>query len=96
MWVGTFTDVLKYRFAREFCALRPPQMVNLGWVLSFDNLVVACKKYATALTLEFNHPNIASDALRIEQAGQPLVHKAVRPGVSVVQAHPLMGEVLIR
>lgn len=92
LWVGTVSDVLKYRFAREHCTLRPAQPVALGLLLSFDNQAAGCSKYSTPVTVAISG---ASGAFSAWQGGRelPVVQ---RNGAVLVTADPRGGAVLLR
>ena len=92
LWVGTVTDVLKYRFAREHCSLRPAQPVALGLLLSFDNQAAACSKYSTPVTVAITGVTASVTAW---QGGRelPVVQ---RNGAVLVTADPREGAVLLR
>lgn len=93
LWVANANEVLKYRYAREHCALKPAQTVAQGVLLSFDNLSAQCRKYATPITLEITH---ASGGLEVLQAGKALAATKVGTGVYRVLLDPLAGNVLLK
>jgi chitodextrinase/peptidoglycan/xylan/chitin deacetylase (PgdA/CDA1 family) len=52
LWMDTPSNVIKYRYAREFC--KPVLTPNGNWssLLSFDTSAPQCQKYATPITLQ--------------------------------------------
>ena len=93
LWLANASDVLKYRFTREYCPLKPAQTVAQGTLLSFDNASAGCRKYATPITLEFSN---ASRPLEVLQAGKALPLTTVAAGVYRVSVDPLAGNVLLK
>ncbi|MDT9001956.1 chitinase N-terminal domain-containing protein [Paucibacter sp. APW11] len=92
LWVGTVSEVLKYRFAREHCALRPPQPVARGLLISFDNQSDDCVKYATPLTLQLLR---ADGPVQVFQGGQAIPVKQASDGSLLITVHPRQGSVLL-
>ncbi|WP_232522592.1 carbohydrate-binding protein [Chitinibacter sp. GC72] len=52
LWMDTPSNVIKYRYAREFC--KPVLTPNGNWssLLTFDTSAPQCQKYATPITLQ--------------------------------------------
>lgn len=92
LWVGNVSEVLKYRFAREHCAMRAPQPVALGLLLTFDNESAACRKYATPLTLVISN---TATMFAASQGGRELPLRFVNDKI-LLQVDPAQGAVLLR
>ncbi|NRR33528.1 hypothetical protein HSX11_25460 [Oxalobacteraceae bacterium] len=92
VWVGTTSEVLKYRYAREACVLQPAQVVSAGVLLGFDNISDSCARYVTSLTVELA---LAGSGVKAMQAGRPLALTAVGNGKYRMQVEPRGGRVLL-
>ncbi|MBL8300693.1 MAG: hypothetical protein JNN30_20325 [Rhodanobacteraceae bacterium] len=92
LWVGTISEVLRYRFARNTCQPRPAQPVARGTLIAFENASAECSRYATALTLEI------SGALRpfaAVQADRTVPVTDLGDGRYRFSVNPLKGSVLL-
>ncbi|MGM9516557.1 carbohydrate-binding protein [Roseateles sp. DB2] len=92
LWVAGVSEILRYRVAREACALAA-ERVATGLLISFDNRGEACQRHATPLSLRVDG---ASGTLQAWQAGAALPLSVRGDGSQWVTANPLQGPVLLR
>lgn len=92
LWVGRVSDVLRYRVAREACALQSERVAS-GLLLSFANTGETCQRHATALSLRVDG---AAGTLQAWQAGESLPVSSRGDGSQWVLVQPLAGPVLLR
>ncbi|KAF0811803.1 hypothetical protein IGB42_03613 [Andreprevotia sp. IGB-42] len=87
LWVATPSTVIRYRFARDYCA---PVLSSNGGQANFPATDANCVKYATPLSLELS---VAGAGVVFWQAGNVLPAKALGNGVYRVDALPTAGAV---
>ncbi|WP_228028193.1 carbohydrate-binding protein [Chitinibacter fontanus] len=91
LWMDTPSNVIKYRYARDFCKLIVPSVTPLSSV-SFDTSAAECKKYATPITLQVK-AIYQGGGLSAQQNGKALVVKKGANETYFVTADPLAGAV---
>ena len=95
LWVEGPTTVVKYRLAREACAL--PTVVA-GATLRFAAPTAACRRVATVLSYRVSmvdgvHGDVAQ--LRVRQSDRVLPARRIAAGRYVVDADPTRGDALL-
>lgn len=91
LWMDTPSNVIKYRYARDFCKLIVPSVTPLSSV-SFDTSAAECKKYATPITLQVK-AIYQGGGLSAQQNGKALAVKKGANETYFVTADPLAGAV---
>jgi hypothetical protein len=92
LWVAGPSDVIRYRFARQACAL--PAVA--GATLTFATPSADCSKYATGLSYLVSVTDGSDPAtLAALQGGQRVAARKLGPGKFVVDADPTRGDALI-
>ncbi|SMC16199.1 Carbohydrate binding domain-containing protein [Andreprevotia lacus DSM 23236] len=87
LWVATPSSVIRYRFARDYCA---PALSSNGGQVDFPATDANCVKYATPLSLEFT---VAGNSVTLSQAGKVLTAKSLGNSVYRVDVLPTAGSV---
>ena len=90
LWVSGPSNVIKYRYARDFC--KPVLSTSGASVVTFDTSAAQCKKYATPITLQAFALNAASK-LSASQDGKALSLKAAANNSFLVTVDPLASPV---
>jgi hypothetical protein len=72
LWVAGPSDVIKYRYARDFCkaSLISTASIPAFQSIAFETTSPECKKYATPITIKVVHSN---SKLKASQNGKALV-----------------------
>ncbi|MGL4995757.1 MAG: hypothetical protein ACRC6G_06265, partial [Deefgea sp.] len=90
LWVTGPSNVIKYRYARDFC--KPILSSSGASIVTFDTSAAQCKKYATPITLQAFALNPASKLIA-SQSGNALSLKAAPNNSVLVTVDPLAGPV---
>lgn len=91
LWVSGPSNVIKYRYARDFCK---PILSSSGQsIVTFDTSAAQCKKYATPVTLQAFALN-AAVPLTASQDGKALSLKPAANNSFLVTVNPLAGPVI--
>ena len=92
LWMDTPSNVLKYRFAREFCI---SVLDNDGphSAALFKTWAPECKQYATPVTLEFTTQATTAEQMDVTQDEKALVVTARGNNTYLVTVNPLGGMV---
>jgi peptidoglycan/xylan/chitin deacetylase (PgdA/CDA1 family) len=88
LWVEGPTTVVKYRLAREACALP----VAVGDTLRFAAPSAACRRVATVLSYRVSSGGADWPRLRVRQGDRELPARRIAPGQYVVDADPTRGD----
>jgi hypothetical protein len=92
LWVAGPSDVIRYRFARQACALP----VITGGTLAFPAPSPDCSKYAIGLSYLVSVTDGSDPAtLAVIQGGQRTAARKVDAGKFVVDADPTRGDAVI-
>ncbi|QLG88646.1 polysaccharide deacetylase family protein [Chitinibacter bivalviorum] len=91
LWMDTPSNVIKYRYAREFCKVMLPAVIGNN-TIAFDTSAAECQKYATPITLQVT-ALLQGGGLTAIQAGKALPVKAGPNNSYFVTADPLSGAV---
>lgn len=90
LWVDTPSAVLRYRFARQYCA--PP--TASGYLLTFPAPSEDCKRYATPLSIIFT-TSVDARGVIAQQDGQVLLAGKLGPNRFLVDINPAGGPIAI-
>jgi peptidoglycan/xylan/chitin deacetylase (PgdA/CDA1 family) len=90
LWVDTPSTVLRYRFARQYCAAPVACDSRLVFPAPSDD----CKKYATPLTVVFT-TSVDVRGVIAQQDGQVLIASKLGPNRFMVDLNPAGGQVSI-
>jgi len=88
LWVEGPTTVVKYRLAREACALP----VAVGDTLRFAAPSAACRRVATVLSYRVSSGGADLPRLLVRQGDRELPARRIAPGRYVVDADPTRGD----
>lgn len=91
LWVTTASDAVRYRHARQACAL--PVVGGTG--LTFGTPSADCSRYATALSYVISAAGASPTSLSATQAGADVDVRMESPGTFLVTADPSKGAVTL-
>lgn len=91
LWVAGPATVLRYRWARERCALPAVE----GGVLRFAPPTPACARVATAVSYLVSTVDGSDSALEVRQAGAVLPAHRLGPGRYAIDADPTRGAAVV-
>jgi len=93
LWVSGPSPVLRYRFARDACAL---PTVTGGSTLHFAAPSADCTKYKTIVSYLVETTDATDPALiSVKQGGKSLPVKKLSAGHFVVDANPTLGDAVL-
>lgn len=96
LWASGPTEVIKYRFTREYCGAPSLTQTQSGYTISFGtpSNPTECTKYQTAVSVFFKSTGIPL-FIQAQQNGQVIPSKKIADNYFYVDANPLAGNVTI-